>query len=1171
MKSISTPNIIGIVILLLFATYAIAVVSKENAQYFLDKGNTLFNEHRLTEANLAYGKALEKDPEISLAHYQLARIYFVEGKFQEAEQEITLEIALHEDNKRAFYLSGLIYSFQENFALAEQAFYEFVHAYPDSEAGNNDLAQILFVQGKFQEAEQTLLHILSFYKESFLVAQGLGAVYLELGEFTKAKQYIQSTLDTVLAMDVSTFMKYYPSLNPKYAQDGIATIREGIRYNLALAISGEQGLFNKQQVASKSFAPYFQSVSGEQRQGAVFLAASCEADFEHFSNECFDTICSLATGSSCTACNNVGQCNTGSIQCNGSCSAAAPADDTQPPTISINATPSSPNDKDRVSFSTLASDSSGIAETRIFIDENNDGNYNDNGKTCASSFCAITTGPYLAGQIVKYYATTKDIVGNFASTLTTPRDSFTVTFSPPDTVTLFANPVGSVENETTVTYTAVVDKDVSNTPYWIHIFRDGVVKSSCSEGVECFYSPRDRDITRVFTAKVARDDLSDVIVTSFSISTTWFNLDTTPPTSTIEGPTASSWKNVNFPVGIEDTDNVDTSLELSCYYHVYDNSVGWTKSWETRSCTLSPTITVGEIADCRTQGKNNCAVYAFAIDSAGNIGSSSIRTFSIDYTSPIVGSISPTTYNVDSAKTFTASVSDVHSGIIACQLLVDEIEVGSMTLSNSPCIDCIATKSYTFTDNNPHIIAAICADGADQVGIGQAPVSGEKKFVLQDILSWFVQSVEAAFINPQDFLNITTGPSSQITASPILDSPLPTDHWQRLWFIYSPKSLHLNFDEFIGEDRSERAKQFNNQWGKGQVYNTDDFDGDIREATKEGIDNIGFKSGRLINFPLGGTHIFTIDSDDGVRLTIDGNIVINKAHERGDRTEPIVSDPIALDPGFHDFIIEWYEGGDEAYISFDFGIEEEPPSIIDNTGPNEWYGASDFLFNVDVVDNTALYKILYQIKDHTIGVGGTEISNVTGSGTSWINDLEISSTDWKNLSEGSHTIYVKAIDIYGNCRGCRDIDKQSFTVKKDSIPPTINITNIRRISPLDEIEDLGPPTLSMWLKEGIYEFSVSIEDDGSNVDTSYRIVNIISVLDGRKFSPSLVTYDKFHVSVGPPGSSTNDCVDQANDYVWEYEEELGLCGIFITARDLARNDHMIFRNFKIDYTSPTAK
>ena len=125
MKSISTANIIGIVILLLFGVYAIAVASKENAQYFLDKGNTLFNEYRLTEAKLAYGKALEKSAEIPLAHYQLARINFVEAKFKEAEREIALEIALHEDNKRAFYLSGLIYSFQENFALAEQDFGKF--------------------------------------------------------------------------------------------------------------------------------------------------------------------------------------------------------------------------------------------------------------------------------------------------------------------------------------------------------------------------------------------------------------------------------------------------------------------------------------------------------------------------------------------------------------------------------------------------------------------------------------------------------------------------------------------------------------------------------------------------------------------------------------------------------------------------------------------------------------------------------------------------------------------------------------------------------------------------------------------------------------------------------------------------------------------------------------
>jgi len=498
---------------------AIGVVSMDakelSAQELFEQANSLFSRHEFESSEQAYLEALKADSMLQWAHHQLGRIYFSRNELERAFEEFNQEIVLHKDSANSFYMRGLTYVFLGDLELAEQDFRLFLDFKPNSEAGNNDFAQILFVQGKFNEAEQVLLRILSFHPGSFLADQGLGAVYLELGEFTKAKQYIQSTLDIVLTMDVSMFMKYYPSLNPKYAEKGIETIREGIRYNFSLAISAEQGLFDKQQVASKSFAPYFQSAQGEQRQGAVFLAASCEANFEHFSGEC--TV------------------------------------DTTPPTGSISASPSSVVTGQNINITVSGNDNIGIRWLNFF----EGGQWKDCGG--ATSCNSGSEGWTITESTPGSYTFRGFIIDEAGNSIGVTSSTVTVIDPTPTSVSIFASPVGSVTNGTTVTYTAVADKDVSDTPYWIDIFKDDSWKKGCKSGATCSYNWSDSNTTSTFTAKIEKSDLSDVIATD-SITTTWGKVGTQlpngdfslEPTSIISGATITirGWLRDNSGNGI---------------------------------------------------------------------------------------------------------------------------------------------------------------------------------------------------------------------------------------------------------------------------------------------------------------------------------------------------------------------------------------------------------------------------------------------------------------------------------------------------------------------------------------------------------------------------------------------------------------------------------------------
>jgi hypothetical protein len=529
----------------------------------------------------------------------------------------------------------------------------------------------------------------------------------------------------------------------------------------------------------------------------------------------------------------------------------------------------------------------------------------------------VTTGPYEAGQTISYYATAKDFAGNLASTL--PTKSFVVIFSPPTNVTLFASPVGSVANGTTVTYTAVTDKDISEaSPYWIYIFREDSVIASCKTGKTCFRNQTNTDITYTFTAKVARADRSDVIATD-SITTTWFNLDITPPTSTINGPVAGSWDNdPSFFVSVSDLDNAGGSGLSTCHYGVFNDPGGWIVPLGTqRVCGSLLNISVGSIGDCRSEGINKCQVQIYSLDNAGKQSSIAFRAFSIDYTDPIVGSVSPTSVEVGITQTFSVLVSDAQSEVRTCELLADGVEIGSMTLSSSPCTSCTASRSYTFLTSGAHTMFARCVDEVGKIGTGsdaQMPIP--EKFVGLDMLSWFIQPVYAAFVNTEENLyNIGIGPVTDII---VKKEQFPQDAWQRLWYTTSGKKPAFLISNFKGEDSVESI----------DISKTG---GTI--ITLSGMnysDNIGFQARRSIFFSTAGAYRFTITSDDGVNLWIDGeSISLSGDHISWQDKESgsgVYTADVNMSDGNHNFIIEWYEHTGDAYISFDYSLGVTTPS-----------------------------------------------------------------------------------------------------------------------------------------------------------------------------------------------------------------------------------------------------
>jgi hypothetical protein len=137
----------------------------------------------------------------------------------------------------------------------------------------------------------------------------------------------------------------------------------------------------------------------------------------------------------------------------------------------------------------------------------------------------------------------------------------------------------------------------------------------------------------------------------------------------------------------------------------------------------------------------------------------------------------------------------------------------------------------------------------------------------------------------------------------------PTDKWERIWYVYSG-STSSPWSSYLGHGPDEASLNFNNDWGTGIVaYSRSDM--------------IGFVSSRTVNMAAG-TWTFTVVSDDGVRLYLDGQLVIDAWKVQAPTTYTYTR---AFDSaGSHQLRLEWFENEGGAKLSYDMQPEVPPPT-----------------------------------------------------------------------------------------------------------------------------------------------------------------------------------------------------------------------------------------------------
>lgn len=204
--------------------------------YYFNGGN-----YNLEKVEYAYKQALLTKPNSKWGHYQLARVYFIQGNLVRARLEINKQIKKHPKYLRAHYVRGLIYAYggyPGDIERAEKDFKRFIEWAPQEWAGYNDLAWVQIKQKHFDKALNTILsafeHIPEEKKHNVWLWTNLGVAYLNLNDYNKAKDAFLNAQAISKTMTARFFWSAYPGNDIRNAENVFKQYRATLSLNLGI-------------------------------------------------------------------------------------------------------------------------------------------------------------------------------------------------------------------------------------------------------------------------------------------------------------------------------------------------------------------------------------------------------------------------------------------------------------------------------------------------------------------------------------------------------------------------------------------------------------------------------------------------------------------------------------------------------------------------------------------------------------------------------------------------------------------------------------------------------------------------------------------------------------------------------------------------------------------------
>jgi tetratricopeptide (TPR) repeat protein len=177
--------------------YSIAVLQPDSARLYQSKGDQLAQQGNTAGAIAAYRQALERDPHLPGAHYELAEIMSASiSSAERAQAETEYRSALADnplDEKAECGLASMELE-RSDFQMASQDYTKAIRLQPDDPVANEGLGMALVSLGEEKRARPYLEHAAQLDPTNGRAHYHLSLVDHKLGDATAAKQEMDEFL-----------------------------------------------------------------------------------------------------------------------------------------------------------------------------------------------------------------------------------------------------------------------------------------------------------------------------------------------------------------------------------------------------------------------------------------------------------------------------------------------------------------------------------------------------------------------------------------------------------------------------------------------------------------------------------------------------------------------------------------------------------------------------------------------------------------------------------------------------------------------------------------------------------------------------------------------------------------------------------------------------------------
>ncbi len=203
-------------------------------------------EYDIERARKYFEKGAALNAAFPYIHHQLARIHFLQGRYEEALAEVNIEIENDTKAERApsYYLRGLIKGYMNDHESAVADYKKYVELNPQGWEGRVDYAWVLIKTQDYKTALAVVDEGLADerWRQNPWLLSMKATIQYEMGDVGAALTTIRlakAAVDTITPLD---WMKAYPGNDPSVAETGIATIRQSVTKNFEVIEAAAKAL-----------------------------------------------------------------------------------------------------------------------------------------------------------------------------------------------------------------------------------------------------------------------------------------------------------------------------------------------------------------------------------------------------------------------------------------------------------------------------------------------------------------------------------------------------------------------------------------------------------------------------------------------------------------------------------------------------------------------------------------------------------------------------------------------------------------------------------------------------------------------------------------------------------------------------------------------------------------